>query len=246
AWRFYKNKQNTLPQLMRPIIAQARDAVASDCEQFVLVPHDWSGVNYSRHESKQDRIRLNIDQWGYDLQAALLVSDRTGAPLAPAYLGVKASDGVHSTRSNKCLPKRTQLDEVGLTMQHLAGLNLGKQLVHIIDAGADSVMHLRRFHRQRFAFIVRGSLGRRVLYEGCDLLLTAVLAKLANTYHYCGKVDYKGKPADQYVTETTVRLHRDARLYRQKHGKPYRRYVKGKALTLRLVVSQVRDEAGNE
>jgi hypothetical protein len=246
AWRFYQNEKITLPKLMTPIIEQAREAVANNCDQFVLVAHDWSGINYSRHDSKTDRIRLNIDQWGYDLQVALLVSDHNGTPLAPAYLGVKGNDGVHSTRSAQPLAKRTQLDEVGLTMQHVQGLKLNKQLVHIIDAEANSVLHLRRFDSKKFAFIVRSNLSRRVLFEGRDVLLTEVLTKIGNSYRYCGQVDYKGHKVDQYVTETTVTLHREAKLQRQKNGQPYRRYVKGKALTLRLVLSQVRDEEGKE
>src|SRR5207249_1287072 len=49
---------------------------------------------------------------------------------------------------------------------------------------------------------------------------------------------------NQYVAETEVVLHRYAKLHRKKGGKAYRRYVKGKALPLRLVVSQVRNENG--
>jgi hypothetical protein len=231
---------------MESIIKHAREAVASQCEQFALAVHDWSGLNYSRHESKKDRIRLNIDQWGYDLDTVLLVSDRDGAPLAPAYIGVKAATGVYSTRSEKSLVKRTHLDEVSLTMEHLAGLEFDKQLVHIIDAEADSVMHLRRFHAKKFAFVVRGNLVRRVIFEGCDLLLSNVLAQIKDNFRYCREVDYKGKTAFQYLSETTVTLHRDAKLFRQRKGQPYRRYVKGKALTLRLIVSQLRDENDNE
>ena len=245
AWRFYNNESITLPQLIEPMIESARRYLSSDCDEFALAVHDWSGLNYNGHDSKQDRIMLyNEREFGYDLHTVLLVSDRSGEVLAPVYQGLNASDGVHSSRSPKRLAVRTHLDEISLTMQHVEGLGFGKKLVHIIDAEADSVLHLRRFNRKRLAFLIRGSLSRRVLSQGRDVLLSEVVAGLENKYHFSRKVDYQGKTLNQYVAETEVVLHRYAKLHRKKGGKSYRRYVKGKALPLRLVVSQVRNENG--
>jgi hypothetical protein len=248
AWRFYSNEDVTLPKLIEPIIRNAREAVASDCEQFVLAVHDWSGLNYGQHESKQDRILTYADkQLGYDLQTVLMLEDKSGRPIGPVYQGLRASDGVHSSRSEELLAVRTHLDELSLTIQHVEGMNWGKQLVHIVDAEADSVMHLRRFNSKGFAFLIRGGLARRVIFEGRDVLLKQVLESLEEQqkYHYSRKIEYKGKVADQYIAEASVVLHRLAKLHRTKLGKRYRRYVKGKPLPVRLVVSQVRDSEGN-
>lgn len=150
AWRFYTNPHTSLPQLMQPMIARARAACASACHQFGLAIHDWSGLNYSRHPSKPDRVVLHHRQeLGYELQSVLLLSDRTGRPLAPVYQGVRAADGLHSTRSPHRLPVRSHLDELSLTLSHVEGLQLGKPLVHVIDCEADSVLHLRRESARR-------------------------------------------------------------------------------------------------
>lgn len=245
AWRFYTNPRVSLPQLAQPLIASARQAIASDCEQFVLAVHDWSGLTYNRHESKKDRTQLTHDQqWGYELQTVLAVSDRTGRPLAPLYEGVRAADGVHSTRAETKLPVRAHLDELSLTMQHVEGLALGKKLVHLIDCEADSVLHLRRFARKNMALVVRADTVRRVLFDGRDVRLEEVLARLGDQFHFSRAVEFQGQPAQQYVAETEVTLHRSAKLHRVRQGKRHRRYVRGKALRLRLIVSEVRDEQG--
>jgi hypothetical protein len=245
AWRFYTNPRVSLVQLAEPMIASARAAVASDCDQVVLAVHDWSGLSFNRHRSKADRIVLHHPQeLGYELQTVLVLSDRTGRPLAPVYQGVRAADGVHSTRSENRLPVRAHLDEVSLTMSYVEGLNLGKKLVHVIDAEADSVLHLRRWQRKKWAFLVRADAVRRVLFEGRDVRLGEVLAALQDQFHFSREVEFKGQRAQQYVAETVVTLHRYAKLHRVKKGRRVRKYVKGKPLTLRLVVSEVRDQAG--
>ncbi|MGH7192078.1 MAG: hypothetical protein ACREJM_00925, partial [Candidatus Saccharimonadales bacterium] len=55
--------------------------MARDCSRFVLVMHDWSHLHFGDHASKEDRIGLgNSSDLGYELQSALLVSDREGEP----------------------------------------------------------------------------------------------------------------------------------------------------------------------
>jgi hypothetical protein len=245
AWRFYANPRVSLPELMEPLLTEVRAASASACDQFVLAVHDWSGLNYNDHGRKPDRVRLTKGQYrGYELQAVLAVSDRTGRPLAPLYHGVRAADGVHSTRSAERLPARSHLDELSLTVRHVEGLGLGKRLVHVIDCEADSVLHLRRFQRNQFAFVIRADTVRRVLFEGRDLLLREVLSRLRGQFHFSRAVEFKAQPASQYVTEAVVTLHRQAKLHRRRNGRRYRRYVPGQPLTVRLIVSEVRDEGG--
>lgn len=74
---------------------------------------DFSALEFTTHARKGDRIRLcNQQEYGYFLQAAVLVSDISGAPLAPLYIGLAAADGVHSSRRATPLPARRQLDEL--------------------------------------------------------------------------------------------------------------------------------------
>ena len=86
AWRFFHNPRITLPHLAQPLIEQARRAIETRCSHYALVMHDWSALHYTRHPSKADRTILNgVDDFGYELQTALVVSDQDGAPLAPVY-----------------------------------------------------------------------------------------------------------------------------------------------------------------
>jgi hypothetical protein len=180
------------------------------------------------------------------LQSAILVSDRTGDPLGVLYEGLRADDGLHSTRSENRLPQRSHLDELGLTMRHVESLGLAQPVVHIIDREADSVHHFRRWEKQKRALVVRADDIRRVQHEGQDKLLRAVIDALeqAGGFNFTEEVEIKGQRARQFVAETEVRLHRAAKLHRRRHGQTKRQVIAGKAITLRLVVSQIRSQAG--
>lgn len=136
AWRFYRNPTVSLPALAQPLIAPARRAVATSWEAYGLVRHDGSHLNYPRHTRKRDRLALSHDRdQGYELQTALLVSDRTGAPRAPVCQNLVSAAGVQSTRREAVLPKATRLDELAGRREHLAGLALGRPLVPIHRPG---------------------------------------------------------------------------------------------------------------
>lgn len=175
AWRFFANERVRLPDLAEPILEYAREISGVWLSRYALVMHDFSGINFARHESKADRITLyrKLDL-GYFLQSALLVSDVSGNPLAPLYIGLEAADGVHSSRREKVLPRRRQIDELNRTFGYVESLGLDKPCVHIIDRQADSLLHLRRFVRCRRLFVIRSDDIRRVNFEGKSLLLTDV------------------------------------------------------------------------
>lgn len=245
AWRFYHNPRLSLPQLAEPLLAQARTAVATDCGDYALVMHDWSGLNYTGHSSKADRIALaNPGELGYELHAALLVSDGEGAPLAPLYIGVRASKGVHSSRRAQLLPPRPHLDELSRTMGYGESLEVGKPLVHIIDREGDAVRQVRRWQRRDRLFIIRAQDVRLVQHAGREQRLTAVVASLGAVFRYSRVVEYKGQRAQQHVAETEVTLHRPAKVRRPHTHGTQRQYVPGPPLALRLVVSQVRNAQG--
>lgn len=245
AWRFFHNPRITLPQLAQPLIEQARRAVAAFCTDYALVMHDWSALHYTQHPSKTDRTLVNgPDDFGYELQTALVVADRDGAPLAPVYVGLRAADGVHSSRRESVLPYRAGLDELGRTISYVESLSLGKPLVHLMDREGDSVLHLRRLSRRQRLFVFRSNDFRRVEYKGESRLLKEVVESLRDEFRYSREVRYKGRQAQQYVAEAKVKLPRVAKLKRRQEGKLTRRYVKGKAIELRLVVAQVRSAFG--
>ena len=244
AYRFYNNQRIDLVTTFEPILSQLK-ATVSQCKQWAIVLHDWSPLHYGGHKSKKDRVVLCAkNDFGYMLQAAILVSDRDGAPLQPLYLGVEASDGVHSTRRESVLPRRSQMDELNRTMGYIESLEIDKQIVHIIDREADSRVHLRRFERCERKFIIRGNDLRTVEYEGTSCLLREVEEKLKENFRFSREVEYKGKKAKQYVAETVVTLKEPGRQKRRREGRLAYKTIPGKAICLRLILAQVRDKDG--
>ena len=243
AWRFYRNPRVTLAALMKPLLAHARSASATECSRYVLTVHDWSALGYGQHESKTDRIPLNTKKpAGYELAAGVFLSDQTGEPLAPAYHELADAQGVLSTRSARRLSPRAHLDALTLNLQHVEQSDLGKTAVHIIDAEADSVGHMRRWDIKHWKFLTRGDDVRWVKWQGKERQVADILPQLE--MRYAREVQYKGRAAQQYVSETPVTLHKPAREHRMVNGCHVHRTRKGKPLDLRLVVSEIRDGAG--
>jgi hypothetical protein len=242
AWRFYGNESVTLEALIEPLIQEARAAVPEACDTHALVMHDWSHLHYGQHTRKTDRRRLGQGTaHGYELQSALLVGDRAGQPLAPLCQNVVAADGLHTTRAPAPQPVPSRLDELLGRMEHLAGLGLGRPLVHIIDREADSVGHFRRWRGHLHLVRVKG--GQNVQAGGVPRRLSAVAEELhaRDGLAFVREIEHRGKPARQHVGERAVTLTRAARP--QRKGQP-RRTEAGDPVSLRLIVSEIRDGAG--
>jgi hypothetical protein len=55
AWRFYAHEATTLKKLSEPMLASSTENIARFCQDYALVVHDWSLLNYHQHASKLDR-----------------------------------------------------------------------------------------------------------------------------------------------------------------------------------------------
>ncbi len=240
AWRFYHNERVSLPALAQPLIEQGRAALAEVGAGYGLVVHDWSHLNYDRHTRKADRGGLAREhRQGYELQSALLVSDRDGSPLAPLYQNLRSAAGLHTTRGGAVLPDTTHLDELRARWEHLEAMALGRPLVHIVDREADSIGHYRQWQDHRF--LVRAKGGQRVEWDGAICKLSAVAAALKRPLVFCREVQWHGQGARQYVGETAVVL---TRASRQKRCGQKPASVAGAPVSLRLIVSEVRNGQG--
>jgi hypothetical protein len=124
----------------------------------------------------------------------------------------------------------------------LAGLALPAALVYVIDCEADSVDHLRKWHRQGQLLLVRSDGTRKARYAGAEHTLKQIAALLQQrgAFGQPRAVRYHGRAATQTVAEVEVTLERPA--YRRRGAK--RRVIRGRPLTLRLVVSLVHDGTG--
>jgi len=252
-WRFLNNDAVTLPTLARPLLDCARQAIPLACDQYVLVAMDWSNLGFNSHSSKKNRKELSRrNDLGYELMTALAISDRNGSGLAPACLELGAANGVHSTRADKPLESGSALDGLRPVMDHvyaeLGGNEAIKPPVFIIDREGDSIGHFRDWDMGGHCFLVRADNEPTVLYDQKKMALEKVAdsLKAGGAFTYARGVDYKGKPAQQFVAQAPVVLKRPATTRRvdKESGKPVRKFIGGPPLSLRLIVSEVRDDQG--
>jgi hypothetical protein len=247
AHRFLNNDRISLPALAEPLIEAGRAEAATACDRYLLVVHDWSQLMYPKHDFKKDRAVLSSKRVpeGYELQSALLVSDRDGSPLAPAVLSLRAADGVHCSRCGKVRQPESPLDELDPTMNYLERQHLPKPLVHVIDAEADSVGHFRQWSKRPGRYFLVRADDRLVEHAGQEQRCSAICEALRrqNAFRQVREVLYRGKKAQQWVAEVPVRLLRAAQRNRPKAGD--RRRIAGPPLDLRLIVSEVCDAQGH-
>ena len=246
AYRFLNNEDVTLRALAKPLIDSVRTDIMSACNAWALVVHDWSQLMYRNHDSKKDRVLLSSRRVpeGYELQTALVVGDRDGSPLAPVVMSLRAADGVHCSRSWKVRPPLSPLDELAPTMDYVEQLSLGRRLVHIIDAEADSVAHFREWSQQAERYYLVRADNRLVEWQGEEQKCSAIREQLQEQGAFRGtrQVEYQGKAAEQYVAEVEVRLLRAGQ--RNRPNSNDRQRIPGAPLSLRLVFAEVRSDAG--
>lgn len=241
-WRFLANDQVTPQALITPVLVAARESLQQVCQDYALVAHDWSHLNYYGHESKRDRVHRHAKQVGYELQSSLLMSDRGGDPLGAIAQNLVTAQGVWSSYEEGCQPCLAHLDELSVRMQWLEEQELGKALVHVVDREADSVGHLRQWSAAQWRWLIRAKGGARVHYAGH----ASTLGKVAEGLHYSltDSFEYQGQPVQQFVAESTVSLQRPARPKRTDAKGRRMAPIHGEALQVRLVVSRIEDAAG--
>ena len=242
-WRFLRNPHVSAVDLSAPLLAMARQGIEEGCDAYALAVHDWSRLNFRSHDSKRDRVRMThkLDV-GYELQSTVLVADRDGSPICAPVQNLRTADGLLSSRVDGVLPMQPHLDELSERVAWLEQQSLGRTLVHVVDREADSVGHLRQWSAPGSLWLVRVKAGGRVRWQDKTLKLSEVAQEL--TLQAVRPVQYQGKQAMQWIASTTVVLTRAARpaaLDAQGKRLPA---VKGAALQARLVVSEVRDDAG--
>jgi len=240
-WRFLNNDRVSLAALIEPLMRQGRSALAAQGGSGLgLVVHDWSKV---AHPHGCDTLALTHDQdVGYELATALLVSGRDGSPLAPMQMYLKSAAGQMIGTGEHVVGRDTaHIEQVLPTMNASHGWNLRRRLVHVIDREADSADHYRQWDGAGEWFLVRGD-DRRVQWEGQSARISQIDRQMQESGQLqdTREVNYHGRSCRQCIGQTTVTLYRPG-----KHRVDGRqREVPGRALTLRLVVAQVRDKAG--
>jgi hypothetical protein len=171
---------------------------------------------------------------------ALLVCADDGSPLAPMEMHLKTGETNLSTRTPA--PRRVNhLEQILPTMKASRSWGVTKPMLHVIDREADSVDHYRRWDKAGHKFLVRGD-DRRVKSQGTSRLLSEIRTQLREDrmFRQAGEARHHGQPAQLWVAETEVVLHRPAK--KNVKGKKYERA--GRPLSLRFIAVQLRDERG--
>ena len=241
AWRFYKNDSVTLQKLQEPLLQAAHDNAVTHCKDYTLIIHDWSRLNYRKHQSKLDKYQISHEtDVGYDLQSSLLISDKTGLPLAPVALRLVTAKGSYSSYQNNALDESvaSHLDEVTTCIDYLQQQAFAKPLVHIIDREADSIGHIRQWQENGYLWLTRAKDHTTVTFEKQTLTCPMIANSLS--FNKIREVNYHGKSQWQWVAEAKIVITRHAHV--RKNQK--RTTVAGKPVEARLVVSRVISDAG--
>lgn len=233
AWRFFRHDSVTLPVLYEPLIEAGRLGVEA-CNTYGLVIHDWSNLNYRKHESKADKIQMSQQyDKGYELQSSLLISDVTGQPIAPIVQNLITAQGNHSSLTSEVQPMvASHLDELSTRLGQIKALGLSKPLVHIVDREADSVLHLRQWQADGHYWLTRSRENSRMDVDGKTQTIKELASNISLIYQ--GDIVLQGKKCQLWVGERDAVLTRAARP-KQLKGKT----VMGEPLPLRVVVSRV-------
>ena len=247
AHRFLYNDAVDLPTLIEPLHQVARHWDQQQPTGWALAVHDWSALKYPSHSSKTDRAKVNrLRRHGYELATVLLVDGRNGSPVAPLELRLQTAHGICSSRTPAPRPSASRLDEVLASMHAATAVGLRQPLVHIIDREADSLAHYRAWQTAGQTFLVRADNERVVRWQAEELSVAALGQRLhgRGLFRRSRPVTYHGQTAVQHVTETTVVLDRPAWRCRRHKGKKVSVRVPGEALSVRLIISRVCNDAG--
>lgn len=244
-WRFLANPRVSPKDLSVPLLKAAHEAVAEQAGEWLLCVHDGSRLNYLHHAAKSDRLQMTHQRdLGYELQSSLLVSAEDGAPLAVPAQNLVTAQGVWQSHAEDMGPDaHSHLDELTQRIAWLERQNFGKRLVHLIDREADSVAHLRQWHRQAQHWRVRVKGGSSVRYEKASMSLQKVAERLP--FRSVGELLCKGQPARQSIASAPVILTRKAKPEQRAPNGQRSAPMAGEPLAARLVVSRLYDAQGS-
>ncbi len=247
-WRFCTDQRVEVSALIEPMHTLIWQEVAAR-PGVVLAVHDWSTLSFGAHPSKTDRAKLTHDtDVGYDLATVLMVRSDDGAPIAPALVSLTTAEGVLSTRHDVAPVNLCHIDQVLEAMHVVRDLRFDTPIVHVVDREADSVNHWRQWSAAGYLALVRAD-NRKVLCGGQETTLAAVADRLRQdgAFKDAGAAQYRGRPARLYVAEVEVVLHKPGKRNaggKTKSGAKKKIDVPGPPLTLRLVVTEIRNSKG--
>ncbi len=238
-WRFIHNDKVSYQMLNEPLMANSLQGCSEHCKYYALIMHDWSRLSLTQSNKKDTYAMTHNLDVGYELQSSVLVSDINGNPIATPAQNLITANGVHSSYQSDP-QKQSHLNELTTRIEYLQQQGFDKPLVHIIDREGDSAFHMRQWDDNNHKFITRVKAGSFLNYDGKSQRCRQIAEQLR--FNYQRQVNYKGKPAKQYIASAKVVLTRNAKpkAFDPDTGKRVPT-IKGKPLPLVLVVSHIYD-----
>ena len=255
AWRFYNNDNVDILSLNDPIMEEVVKEINRRKGSFVLVPYDWSHVDYKKHTKKQEltskKKKGDSKQIGYDLQSSLAL-DEKGNPLGALAQNLKSDLKVYSTYSDSVDMNATHLEElIERTRWVRDNLDIDKEIVDMIDREGDSIALMREYHKHNWRYLIRAKRNATVHLpkENRDVKQGELADELSNGKYIKSikhRVKNKREKVNIYVNEIDVEIRRDAtKSVLQEDGTRKVISTSGETIKTRLVVERLVDMRGN-
>jgi hypothetical protein len=240
-WRFLNNDKISFSQLNQPIEHLACEQIKASPHQYALIVHDWSQLQYVKHNHKIQRLqRTHQYDLGYELQSSLLVDAASGLPIAPLAQTLSDALGCYSTFSQHSAGRKSHLDSLAEQIKVIEQYPIEKTCVHIIDREGDSIAHLREMSSQGFKWLIRAKEGHRIEHQG-KTCKVAEAAERVETQQV-QPIAYKGNQHMLHVGETAIRITRAAKPKRKDDSGQRVAPQPGSAIEAKLIVAVVKDD----
>jgi hypothetical protein len=233
SFRLYNNESVTLPALYGAVKTALAELVPKTAR--VYVAHDFSVVDYTKHNDKKDRVQVgNEAGMGYDLYAALVL-DESGQPLGPLVTELRNASGCLSSESAKTLKFVDHYEQVERGIAAASKHLPGRECVHVMDREFDDVALQRFLDGSNGLYVIRAQHIRRIVRHAERAI---PLEEAVRTIHRrrSGEVEREGQRYERWVGETTVTFERPSWRGRKRGAK--RRA--GAPIAVRIVVTELR------
>jgi hypothetical protein len=251
SWRFYNNDRVDVQELSENIKDESKNIIENIDNDFVLVAHDWSWLDFKNHNSKEDLIvrnkKGNAKQIGYDLHSSLVIDPNNGNPLAPIAMNLQTNKEIYSSYDKDLDTTSTHLQELSKRCSHIdleiKKTNKDKKAIHIVDREADSVLFIRELQKENSLFLIRVKDNARVYRNDKRIdIKQKDLSKELDFGKEVSSIKYHKKQARLFVNECDITITRDySKMTTDSDGKKKLTKTQGVPVKARFIVSRVVD-----
>ena len=249
SWRFYNNDRVDENELFENIKDENKNIIQNIENDFVLVAHDWSWLDFKNHNSKEDLIvrnkKGNAKQRGYELHSSLVIDSNSGNPLTPIAMNLQTSKEIYSSYSKDLDITLTHLQELSKRCSYIdlevKNTNKDKKAIHIIDREADSVLFIRELQKEDSLFLIRVKDNAKVYWDDKKIdIKQKDLSKELDFGKEVGNIKYHKKQARLFVNECDITITRDySKMTTDSVGKKKLIKIPGMPVKARFIVSRV-------